>query len=194
MITFPDCVSVRHWHVVIWKGVSRRHVNAEQPSAQPLRCVYQRWADTSVSRFKIVAFWEALSQNNYGNMWRMGRCCMQQLATCVCVCFCSDKTFRRLVFFPNPCEMIVYTSLLVCFCCLSGTNDSLEGCLGKQTWEGDEEEEVEGMKEACSSCRLHIDWWAPDVTSCMLTGLAMLAATVACLCSAGKCLSCSPWF
>lgn len=104
--------------------------------------------------FPIGSFYRGIIR---GSMWRMGRCCMQELATCVCVCLCSDKMFRRLVFFPNPCEMIAFMSLLVCFCCLSGANDSLEGCLGKQIWEGDEEEEVEGMKEACSSCRLHID-------------------------------------
>lgn len=50
--------------------------------------------------------------------------------------------------FPNLCEKdYICVLACVCFCCLSCANDSLEGCLGKQTWEGDEEEEGGGVKE-----------------------------------------------
>lgn len=63
----------------------------------------------------------------------------EDLASFACVHSSSDKAHWKLIFFANLCKQIAYVPLRVCFCCLSCTNDSLQGCLGKQTWEDDEQ-------------------------------------------------------
>lgn len=72
-----------------------------------------------------------------------------------------DKTFQKLIFFIYAKTLRV--SMHVCLGFLSCADDSLEECLGKQTWE-DEEESPGGRKGACSDHLLHIERWPLELT------------------------------